>query len=320
VFVLDSKWKRGKKIVNRKGNPKQKPKPSSNPAHFFPHPALAQPAPTPSLSRSQSARSAQPRARSASPSPRHALALAPSNRPSGPTLQWHPGPRVGAPSPEWARSPHHPARFFSPLPAQQAARACSTTPSAPGLPRTPLPHRAGPLSAPDTPGPSVRSPSPSFPPPRNCSARDDRRDRRDPLLTAPRRNPRPAPFNLCPRTLLRTYLSTPSPPPHSDHPAALLRRVKHLCAAVYRCSAAPPPLRADSAALPRVQDLHRALLPRHQPRAHENPKCKPRRAAPAPPDFRRCTADLRCPHVPAAPRVGEAPSRACFPSSLPLRV
>ena len=103
-----------------------------------------------------------------------ALAPAPSNRPSGPTLQWHPGPRVGAPSPEWARSPHHPARFFSPLPAQQAARACSTTPSAPGLPRTPLPRRAGPLSAPDTPGPSVRSPSLSFPPPRNCSARDDR--------------------------------------------------------------------------------------------------------------------------------------------------
>ena len=73
MFVLDSKWKRGKKIVNRKGNPKPKPKPSSNPAHFFPHPALAQPAPTPSLSRSQSARSAQLRARSASPSPHHAL-------------------------------------------------------------------------------------------------------------------------------------------------------------------------------------------------------------------------------------------------------
>ncbi|KAG2574073.1 hypothetical protein PVAP13_7KG326206, partial [Panicum virgatum] len=89
-----------------------------------------------------------PRARSASPSPRHALALAPSNRPSGPTLQWHPGPRVGAPSPEWARSPHHPARFFSPLPAQQAARACSTTPSAHGLPRTPLSRPHGPLLMP----------------------------------------------------------------------------------------------------------------------------------------------------------------------------
>ena len=80
-----------------------------------------------------------------------------------------------------------------------------------------------------------------------------------------------------------------------------------------RHSAAPPPLRTDAAALPRVQDLRRALLPRHQPRAHENPKCKPRRAAPTPPDFRRCTADLRCPHVPAAPRIGEAPPRACFP-------
>ena len=144
MFVLDSKWKRGKKIVNRKGNPKPKPKPSSNPAHFFPHPALAQPAPTPSLSRSQSARSAQPRARSASPSPRHALALAPSNRPSGPTLQWHPGPRVGAPSPEWACSPHCPAHLSVPFSPRARHPSLSLT----GQPR---------LSAAFTPVPSQRA-------------------------------------------------------------------------------------------------------------------------------------------------------------------
>jgi hypothetical protein len=106
---------------------------------------LAQPAPTPSLSRSQSARSAQPRARSASPSPRHALALAPSSRPNGPTLQWHPGPRVGAPSPEWARSPHHLAHFPSPHPKPGGPSSLPRGPAYQPGPLCPSPSRCQPI-------------------------------------------------------------------------------------------------------------------------------------------------------------------------------
>ena len=42
------------------------------------------------------------------------------------------------------------------------------------------------------------------------------------------------------------------------------------------------------------------------------PKCKLRRAAPAPPKSHCCADDLRCPHAPAAPRIGEEPPRTCF--------
>ena len=163
-------------------------------------------------------------ARPTSPSPfplTSARFLGPTFSPLFPTRRPVPlfrGPTT-APRPVTSRVvPHFPARMSAPAPAsarplarrlplplaRPTGQSCAGTTSVPparGLRSRPGPqvgatHPRFPFLAQaltDWPTPQLR-PLPSFPPPRNSRAREDRRDHRDPLPAAPRRKPRPTPL------------------------------------------------------------------------------------------------------------------------------
>ena len=130
-----------------------------------------------------------------------------------------PAPRHAQPWPTCQPAPHASTGPLSPKPAQDrtisVARVCPST---------------------DMLAPHVSTLSPlPFPPARNGRARDDRRDRRDPLPAAPRRNPRPASF--------KPHPSLPLPSPIPQQPALPLLGAEHTAAAPRLCSTVGRPLR-----------------------------------------------------------------------------
>ena len=124
------------------------------------------------------------------------LALSPTtasaNRPAPPSLPASPIPRT-------ARSRRLPLPLARPT--GQSGAGTTSVPPARGLHSRPGPqvgatHPRFPFLAQaltDWPTPQLR-PLPSFPPPRNSRAREDRRDHRDLLPAAPHRKPHPTPL------------------------------------------------------------------------------------------------------------------------------
>ena len=133
-------------------------------------------------------------------------------------------PRHAQPWPTCQPAPHASAGPLSPKPAQD---------------RTISVARVRPSTEMLAPHVSALSPLP-FPPARNGHARDDRRDRRDPLPAAPR----PASF--------KPHPSLPLPSSIPQSPALPLLGAEHTTAAPRLCSTVGRPLRYSSTSTDRA--------------------------------------------------------------------